>query len=134
MKKVTQKQADFVLKEVAKWLGDKGMGEPKCPERRTLGRYMTHEDDGSMCLDCTFGPAPTGPEAAYKGIGPELRMDWDYPGTPTPTVILESGYAPEDWAIRCCYDVQKALDAKEIPVMVEPYFSFALSMYRDQEN
>ena len=131
MKKVTQKQAEFVLQEVAKWLGTKGMGEPICPEGKELGRYIEHVEDNSPCLDCTFGPAPTGPEAAYNGIGPELNMEWAYPGDPTPSVILESGYAPDDWAIRCSYEVQQALDAKNIPVMVEPYFSFVLSMYRN---
>jgi hypothetical protein len=102
--KVSQKQAEFVLKEVAAWMGKKGMTE-----------------DGS--------PAPTGSEAAYSGYGPELNMAWDWPGQPTPTVILESGYAPEEWAIACAYEIQQKINEKGYPIMVEPYTSFALSIY-----
>lgn len=129
MSKVTKKQAEFVLKEVAAWLGKKGMGEGSCPEGRQLGKYFTHVDDGSMCFDCKFGPAPTGKDAAYKGVGPELNMSWDWPGKPTPTVILESGYAPDEWAVACAYEIQQKIDAKRMKIYVEPYFSFALSIY-----
>ena len=102
MKKVSQKQAEFVLQEVAKWLGPK-----------------MYED----------GPAPTGPQAAYQGVGPELNMTWDWPGQPTPTVILESGYAPDEWAVACASEIQAKLDARGMKIYVEPYSSFALSIY-----
>jgi hypothetical protein len=103
MSKVTEKQAEFVLQEVAKWLGKK--------------MYENGE------------PAPTGKDAAYKGVGPELNMSWDWPGKPTPTVILESGYAPDEWAVACAYEIQQKIDAKRMKIYVEPYFSFALSIY-----
>lgn len=125
--KVTQKQAEFVLQEVAAWLGKKGMGEGSCPEGRELGKYFTHADDGSMCFDCEFGPAPTGPEAAYNGYGPELNMAWDW--AKAPTVILESGYAPDSWAIYCCDAIQQKINQKGYPIYVEPYTSYALSIY-----
>lgn len=103
MNKVTEKQAEFVLKAVARWLG------PKMYE------------DGK--------PAPTGSEAAYKGWGPELHMAWDWPDKPTPTIILESGFAPDEWAVACCAAIQAKLDARKMKVMVEPYSSYALCMY-----
>lgn len=130
MSKVTTKQAEFVLHEVAKWLGQHGLGQATCKQGRDLTHGVFHADDNTVCEHFKIGPAPTGPDAAYRGIGPELKMEWDYPSEPTPTVILESGYAPEEWAIACCHEVQKALDAKKMPVMVEPYFSFALSIYK----
>lgn len=133
MKKVTQKQAEFVLQEVAKWLGNKGMGEPSCPEGKELGRYFEHVEDNSPCLDCKFGPAPTGPEAAYKGIGPELQMNFEgwWSGHTYPAVILESGYAPDDWAVACVDHVQKAADAKEMNIFVEPATGWALGIFRE---
>jgi hypothetical protein len=103
MKKVTKAQAEFVLDEVAAWLGDKG-----------------HMDEHG-------GSVPTGPDAAYKGIGPELNMEWDWANAPS--VILESGYAPYEWAIVCAHAIQKEIDQKGYPIYVEPYSSFALSIY-----
>lgn len=103
MSNVTEKQAQFVLHQVAAWLGSK--------------MYDDNE------------PAPTGSSAAYKGWGPELVMAWDWPQEPTPTIILESGYAPDEWAVACCATIQAKLDAGNIPVMVEPFTGYALCMY-----
>lgn len=126
---VTKRQAEAVLVEVAKWIGKKGYGVPICPEGRAVDYdFLRHTDDGSDCENFTCGPAPTGPEAASKAIGPDLRMDWDWPGRPTPTVLLEGG--PEEWAINCSYAVQQAMDAAGVPVFVEPYASYALCIYR----
>ena len=129
MKKVTAKQAEFVLDEVAKWLGKKGMGVPKCKAGHELNWIFEHVDDGEFCGEIEFGPAPTGSAAAYSGEGPELNMEWDWPGQPTPTVILESGYAPEEWAVSCSFAIQDAINAKGYPISVEPYSSYALSIY-----
>jgi len=101
--KVTKDQAEFVLEEVAAWLGDKG-----------------HMDEFG-------GSVPTGRDAAYRGIGPELRMDFDW--ADAPTVLLESASAPEAWAVRCSGAIQREIDAKGLPIVVEPYVSFALSIY-----
>jgi len=103
MSKVSEKQAEFVLREVAKWLGTK-----------------MYEDGQS---------APTGSKAAYQGMGPELNMSWDWPDEPTPTVILESEFAPPAWAVACAYAIQKKIDAKRMKIYVEPYSSYALSIY-----
>lgn len=124
MPKVTEKQATFVLNAVAEWLGKKGLGTPICPEGRPLDKYAQH-DDGTPCSDCSLGPAPTGPDAAYRGEGPELKMYWDW--AEAPTVLLEGG--PYEWAITCCGYVQSALDAKGLKVYVEPYAGYALSIY-----
>ena len=103
MSKVTEKQAEFVLREVARW----------------LGRKMY--EDGK--------PAPTGQDAAHKGLGPQLNMTWDWPGQPTPTVILESGFAPDEWAVACAQHIQQKIDARRMKIYVEPYSSYALSIY-----
>ena len=97
--KVTKTQATQVLKAVATWLGTKGYGT--APGK----------------------PAPTGAEAALRGLGPQLVMDWDWPGSPTPAIILEGG--PYDWAVACCAAVQAAVPG----VYVEPYSGWALCVY-----
>ena len=127
--KVTKKQAEIVLEEVAAWLGQRGLGEARCQNGRELDWIFRHTDDETPCDEIVSLPAPTGPDAAYRGLGPELRFDWDWPDTPTPTVILESGFAPDEWAVQCSFDVQRKLDARGVKVFVEPYTSFALSIY-----
>ncbi len=52
-----------------------------------------------------------------------LAMDWDWSGTPTPTVLWESG--PYDWAIRYAHRVTESVSG----VFAEPYASYALSLY-----
>jgi len=126
MNKVTKKQAEAVLTAVAEWMGTKGYGTPICPDGKPLsGIAGMQHPDGTWCEGCKFGPAPTGPNAAYRGEGPELRMDWDWANAPS--VILEGG--PDEWAIACSFAVQQAMDAKKVPVYVEPYASWALSIY-----
>lgn len=129
MSKVTEKQATAVLNIVAAWIGKKGYGTPICPEGKALsGPVGMQHEDGTWCDNCTFGPAPTGPEAAYNGTGPTLNMAWEgWSGGAAPTILLEGG--PEEWAIACSYAVQKQLDAEGIKVYVEPYASYALSIY-----
>jgi hypothetical protein len=124
-KKVTKAQSEAVLKAVAVWLGKKGLGELSCPKKRALTPWGDHEDDGSPCLFAVAGPAPTGKDAAYRGLGPELMLDFDG----HPAIVLEGG--PYDWAINCSLAIQKAMDAKGITVFVEPYAGYALSIYRE---
>lgn len=125
---VSKRNADIVLRLVAEWMGKRGYAESyTCPDGLNLDPdFLTHPD-GSPCDNAIAGPAPTGRDAAYVGMGPELRMDWDWPGRPTPSVILEGG--PEEWAIVCCSWVQDRLYERKIPVFVEPYFSFVLCLY-----
>lgn len=127
MTTVTQKRAEKVLGFVAEWMGTKGMGTFICPEGRDLTFGLSHTDDKTPCTDWQIGPVPTGPDAAYRGEGPELRMDWDWTGKPTPTILLEGG--PEEWAINCSFAVQAKIDAAGLPLFVEPYTSYALSIY-----
>lgn len=102
--KVSKKNAEIVLNLVAEWLGTQGYG------------------------DKNGGPAPTGRDAAYRGAGPELRMDFDFLGLgETPTVVLEGG--PYEWSMECSWWVQQRLDERGVPVWVEPYTSWALSVY-----
>ena len=119
---VTTKRAELVLSLVAEWMTKHGMGTMVCPEGRDLTYSGRHADDKSEC-DWQIGPCPTGPDAAYRGLGPELNMDWDG----TPTILLEGG--PEYWSSECCFWVQERLDAARVPLFVEPYASYALSIY-----
>ena len=127
MTTVTQKQAEAVLAAAAAWLGKKGLGALICPKGRDLDIVGNHVDDGSECLFVTVGPAPTGADAAYRALGSQLVMDWDWSGKPTPTILLEGG--PGEWAYDSCSAIQKAMDAAKIPVYVEPYACYALSIY-----
>ncbi len=77
------------------------------------------------CDNPAIGPAPTGKAAADAAMGPMLIPDWDWTGTPTPTVLLEGG--PEDWAVRVADECSDAFRA--IGVFAEPYASYALSLY-----
>lgn len=126
--RVSKRDADIVLHLVAEWMGQRGYAASfTCPDGLVLDQqYITHAD-GSPCDNAVAGPAPTGRDAAYRGLGPELRMDWDWPSTPTPAVILEGG--PYDWAIVCCAWVQDRLDERGIRVFVEPYSGWALCAY-----
>jgi hypothetical protein len=127
--KVTQKQAEAVLTAVAEWLGKKGYGDFACKEGRELNYVVNHVDDGTPCDNYKTLPAPTGRDAAYRGLGPELRMDFEpwWPGSKHPAVILEGG--PDEWAIVACYEVQQALDKKGVKVFVEPATSFILGVF-----
>lgn len=108
MSTVTTADAEKALALVAEWIGKRG--------------YGVELPDG------TIGPAPTGPEAAYKGDGPQLVMDWDWGiSGPNPTILLEGG--PYDWALDSCPWVQKQLDKAGVKVFVEPYSGWALSLY-----
>lgn len=124
---VTREHAETMLGLVATWLGKRGLGT------------FTHIADGSACDDWRCwgddvdgathvqGPAPTGDEAQAKGMGPTLWMEWDWPGEPTPSVILEGG--PYDWAMDAAWDVNEQARAAGIPVRVEPYSGWALCIY-----
>jgi len=65
-------------------------------------------------------------EDIAAGYGPTLVMDWDWTGTPTPTVIWEGG--PHDWAV----EIENVF--WPFGVFVEPYSGWALSIYRDSFN
>ena len=121
---ITRSQAEAVLASVVEWMGGNGWGTPICPDGHTLGGIsgFTHPD-GTFCDTREFGPAPTGQAAADDARGPVLVMDYDG----TPTIILEGG--PEDWAIRCTFDVQAHMDALGAKVFVEPLASYALCIY-----
>lgn len=129
MTKVTNKQAEAVLTEVAAWLGKKGLGPISCNEGRELRYGVEHIDDDTICENYTVGPAPTGRDAAYSGLGPELRLDFEpwWGGSKHPAVILEGG--PDEWAVASCYEVQQALNKKGIKVFVEPATSFILGIF-----
>ncbi len=72
----------------------------------------------------TGGPVPTGRDAAYHGNGPELNMTWDWPGEPTPTILLESSMF-EDWAVA----IDTAAVGRAAGVFAEPYSGYALCLY-----
>ena len=122
--KVTKTQGTFVLTEVAAWMGKHGCGTLKCPKGRALDWVGNHTDDKSECLFVQVGPAPTGPDAAYRGIGPDFVEDFDGAAA----IVLEGG--PEEWAIRASFEIQKAIDKKGYPLFVEPIYSFILGIYR----
>ena len=104
--KLTEQQQQFALNIVARWMGDEyGHGQP----------------------------FPTGEQAAYRGLGPVLRPEYDgiwdtIP--PTPTIILE-GLPGACWA----YDAQHELEAAlhDIGVRGVPLAGFALSLVPDIE-
>jgi len=70
-----------------------------------------------------LGNVPTGREAAQYGDGPELVMDWDWPGEPTPTILLESSSFAE-WV----FEIDTRALAK-FGIFAEPYSSYALCLY-----
>lgn len=103
-KTLSDKQLDWALHAAARWLAP-GMG-------------YEHE-------------TPVGEEAARNASGPMLIKDWDWPGKPTPTLILEGG--PTDWAIYLAADEEEIARFKEHGIFMEPYASYALCLYvRDQ--
>ena len=55
-----------------------------------------------------------------------LNMTWDWSGRPTPTLLTE-GVCD---AVALAYWLQPKIDAAGIPVWVEPYSGYALSLYR----
>ncbi|WP_156250881.1 hypothetical protein [Pseudactinotalea terrae] len=71
------------------------------------------------------GPAPTGQEAANRAEGPWLHPTWDWPGKPTPTILLEGG--PYDWALEVSWDLRSQFAG--IGVFAEPYAGYALCLY-----
>ena len=73
------------------------------------------------------GPAPIGLEAASRALGPQLVPDWDWPGQPTPTILLEGG--PDDWAYRASMDSDVIHKFNAIGVYIEPYAGYALCLY-----
>ena len=123
-RKVTKAQGAFVLKVTAAWLGKNGCGEFICKDGRALDWVVRHEDDKTPCDNWGVGPAPTGPDAAYRGIGPDLVEEF-YGNA---AIVLEGG--PEEWAIRASFAIQKQIDAKGLPLFVEPVYSFVLGIYR----
>lgn len=81
-----------------------------------LGPRMGHE-----------GPAPTGTDAAYSAEGPMLNPIWDWPGEPTPTILLEGG--PYDWAYEVSMHEDTLPEFAAIGVFAEPYAGYALCLY-----
>lgn len=53
------------------------------------------------------------------------RLDWDWPGKPTPTILWEGG--PYEWAYDESDRLQQA--AAKRGLWVEPYASYALCVY-----
>jgi hypothetical protein len=126
-RKVTKAQATKVLDAVAAYLGPKGLGEAVCPDGLPVDWLLNHPD-GTPCDNPTFTPAPTGEDAAYKGMGPMLDMAWaSWTGPERPTILLEGG--PYDWPIEGCYEIQQALTAAGVDVFVEPINGYALGIY-----
>lgn len=115
------------LNLIAQWMGKKGYGTPI-----TCGRCEPCElgAEDIYCENLKFGPAPTGPDAAANGLGPQLVPDWDWPsGGPTPTILLEGG--PDDWAVRAAGDPDLVREFRKLGIFAEPYASYALCLYRD---
>lgn len=121
-KTLTKAQGEKALAIVAEWMG------PKVGAGRGCGE----------CADCTHGleiacerwvgtAAPTGSAAADSGLGPHLNPEWDWPGQPTPTILLEGG--PYDWAIRVADE--RSSEFAAIGVFAEPYAAYALCLYRE---
>lgn len=113
-----------VLAAVAEWIGD----YRPCGQCTACGAEP--EPTWYCCDSPERVPAPTGREAAERGEGPMLVMDWDWPGSPTPTVILEGG--PEDWAIRVTGDDKFQAVCAAAGVFAGPYASYALCLYREE--
>lgn len=99
-RKLTQKQMDTALAAVAAYLGPR------------------------MGYD---GPTPTGQRASHNGEGPQLIEDWDWPGNPTPSILLEGG--PYDWALDVTTDPTFARKMQTAGVFAEPYAGWALCLY-----
>lgn len=121
---VTEDAATAVLRAVAAWMGRKGYGtwlHADGTECDTVACYCN--DD----IPHTVGPAPFGKDAADHGLGPALRMDWDWSGTPTPTILLEGG--PEDWPMRVTSGRELRAVMAEHGVWCEAYSGYALSIY-----
>lgn len=147
-KKVTKRQAEQALAIVAQWMGKQGYGTEILHEPDEHGNVIAVEgasrcECGSKyweydhCVDCgaspvpTYGPALTGPEAAYRGEGPELNMAWDWPsGGPTPTIIMEGG--PYDWAVTVSLNTETVAKFKAAGVYAEAYSGWALCLYREE--
>lgn len=73
-------------------------------------------------------PAPTGKDAAWRGLGPMLVPDWDWPTNgPTPTILLEGG--PESWAYRATGDSAVHAAFTKLGIFAEPYAGYALCLY-----
>lgn len=124
--KLSARQQQQALEIIARYLGRKGLGTPICPNGRPVNDLLEHED-GSPCFDVTFGPAPTGREAAHSAAGPMLSPEWDWPGQPTPTILLEGG--PEDWAYRASMNPLVIRELAAVGVFAEPYAYYALCLY-----
>lgn len=98
--KLSNRQGIEALAIVAAWMGKQGLTE-----------------DGA--------PAPTGRDAAYQAEGPELIVAWDWPSTPTDSIVMEGGL--DEWAYRAADDCAEALRA--LGIYAEPYASYALCLY-----
>lgn len=127
MAKLSEAKARLALDAVAAWMGRNGYGVIRDAAGNEVDVLAALDDTGNWREGVKIGPAPTGPEAAFKGLGPELRMDWDWPasagGSGVPTVILEGG--PGDWA----YRVSGEVDFAALGIFAEPYASYALCLY-----
>jgi hypothetical protein len=123
-KKLSKSKQEKALAIVADWMKTQGYGTAI-----GCGQCADCQRDPIFCENVTFGPAPTGEQAARQGLGPMLRSDWDWPGKPTPTIILEGG--PEDWAIRVAGSIEAVAAFRKLGIFAEPYSSWALCLYVD---
>lgn len=121
--KLSKTKQNKALQIIAKWLG------PQMGTIRPCGKCGTCQTEyGPFCENPTFLPAPTGPDAAYKGEGPMLNPEWDWPASgPTPTILLEGG--PYDWAVYASLDPKVVDQMTEIGVFCESYSGYALCLY-----
>ena len=107
----------------------------KVSERQAKRVLMLFADVLSERLGTTI---PTGEQAAYRGLGPELVMAWDWPRVPRPSILLSGGISDQieavfgDYgigALGLVHEVQERADAENLGVFLESYSSFSVSIH-----